>query len=177
MIFKSTIRQRKYDYLVKMGFYPNEATELSRTSRKGMSAPYFRRMVRSRKRSIENLKNTGKSESEIKTYIKNKYIANGWLRKDSLGRLRIDVWKLLRFHEEQSYDRGEEYESPWKKRGKTRSTTKKAYKRITRKDMLKSMIIKLERRIKRTPNINKQLELEEQLFSLQHQLRKMENEQ
>jgi len=173
-MFRSSIRQRKYDYLTRRGFFPSEAQELSRTSRKGISAPYFQRMIRSRSRTIQNLKDAGRTEKGIRNFIKQQYIDNGWLKQDKIGRTRIDVWKLLRSHEDKSKQRGEEYESPWRTRTYKRRATKRERKSVTRKDMLKSLISKLEGRIKRTSNQNKRTQLEEQLFSYQQQLRKMD---
>lgn len=174
MAFRSTIRQRKYDYLIGAGFYPAEATELSRTSRKGMSAPYFRRLIRSRRRTVENLTNAGYTDRQIRNFIKDVYVKNGWLKRDSLGRVRIDVWQFLRDQEDKAHRRGEEYESPWKKRTKKRSSTKKEKKRVTRKDMLQSLIKKLENRIAKTANENRRLQLEEQRFGYEQQLRKLD---
>jgi hypothetical protein len=82
----------------------------------------------------------------------------------------------LRDQEDKSHRRGEEYESPWRKRGYRRSSTKKEHKRVTRRDMLVSLADKLERRIQRTPNAEKQMRLADQLFSYQQQLRKMDKE-
>lgn len=173
-MFKSSIRQRKYDYLIRQGFFHREALELSRVSRRGMSAPYFTRMIRSRRRTIDNLKSSGKSDKDIREYIRQQYINNGWLKQDKAGRVMVDPWKLLRSQEDKARRRGEEYESPWRKRVYKKSAKKKETKRITRKDMLKSMIEKLERRIQRTGNINKRLVLEEKLYDYQYRLRRME---
>lgn len=174
-MFRSSLRQRKYDYLLRQGFYPSEAKELSRTSRQGMKAPYFARMIRSRRRTIDNLKRAGKSDRDIRDYIKNQYINNGWLKKDKLGRTLINIWGLLRSHEDKARDIGDEYESPWKKRTYKRSTAKKEHKRTTRRDMLRSLITKLENRISRTANVNRREALEEQLYGYQQQLRRLES--
>lgn len=173
MAFKSSIRQRKYDYLIKQGFRHMEAVEFSRTSRSGMKAPYFQHMLRSRKRTVENLKRAGRTDKQIRDYIKKQYVDNNWLKADKLGRVRIDPWKLLREHEDKAHRRGEEYESPWRKRAYKRKSTKKEKKRITRKDMLNSLIEKLQNRIKRTASDRKRLALEDQLFDYQQQLRRM----
>ena len=84
MAFKSSIRQRKYDYLISNGFLPQEAIELSRTSRKGMQATYFRRMIRSRRRTVDNLKANGRTPNEIRRFIRNQYIANGFIKYDAI---------------------------------------------------------------------------------------------
>lgn len=174
MAFKSSIRQRKYDYFIRNGFYPVEATELSRTSRKGMSTPYFMHMIKSRRRTVDNLKNSGKTDQQIRDYIKKQYIDNNWLKQDKLGRWRIDVWKLLRANEDKAYHRAEEYESPWKKRAYKRSSTRKEHKRITRNDMLNSIIKKLKTRIERTAGEYKRQQLEEQLYAYEQKLRKID---
>jgi hypothetical protein len=173
--FKSSIRQRKYDYLIKQGFFHREAVELSRTSRTGMSAPYFRRLVRSRRRTVDNLSDSGYTEEEIKSFVREQYIKNGWIKKDSKGRVLIDIWQFLRDQEDKSKTRGEEYESPWRNKTHRKKSVKKIAKRVTRRAMLESMVTKLKNRIARTGNTQKRLMYEEQLYGYEKDLRKIED--
>ncbi len=173
-MFRSSARQRRYDYLITNGFMPSEAQELSRTTRNGMSAPYFRRMVRSRRRTVDNLKRSGYSPLKIKEYLKRQYINNNMTKQDSLGRVKADVWKLLRDQEDKSRRQGEEYESAWMKKVKKKTGNRKEKRRTTRRDMLVSLISKTEKQIERTANLNKRLALEDKLFGYQSDLRKLD---
>lgn len=165
------MRQRKYNYWIRQGFYPQEAIEFSKISREGMKASYVRYLVRSRRRTVDNLKRYGYSESQIRDYIKNQYIDNGFIKYDKIGRKRLDPWALLREYEERAYRRGEEYDSPWKKRGRTKAQIKKERKRTTRREAIQSWINQLGRTIDRTTNETRKQQLIEQQNNLRQQLR------
>lgn len=172
--FRSSIRQRKYEYLINAGFMPAEARELSRTSRTGMRSPYFSRMVQSRRRTVDNLIRLGRSSREIQDYIKRQYVERKFIKRDSMGRLRIDVWQLLRYHEDAAFRRGEEYESPWRKRTRRKATKKRTTKRISKKDMLRSMIKRIDRQIASTGNDTKRERLEETKYGYERELKRLE---
>jgi len=148
--------------------------ELSRTSRGGMRAPYFQFMIHSRRRLFENAKRYDWGEQKYRDYVKKLYADAGFLKTDKLGRLRVDVWAMLRDYEELAHRRGEEYESPWKKRTRRKSTVKQEMKRVTRKDMLKSWIVQIDRNIERTASEQRKQQLREQKARLEKQLEDME---
>jgi len=167
--FRSTLRQRKYNFFIRNGFFPQEATQLSRTSRSGMKAPYFRFMIRSRKRTLDNAKRYGWSEKQFHDYILQQYRNLGIAPSDP-----FKIWKLLRHFEEIAYRRGEEYDSPWRKRIRRKSGKKREMKRTTRKSMLSSWIAEIDRTIARTTNESKLERLRTQRANLQKELDKME---
>ena len=174
IVFKSSLRQRKFDALISAGFFPSEAEEFSRTSRAGMRAPYFRRMVRSRRRTLDNSVRYNWTRAQYEAHIKKMYADNGFLKQDRLGRIRIDPWQLLRYHEEAAYRRGEEYESPWRKRALRKGVRKREVKRTTRKGMLQSWISEIDHNIARTTNEKRLERLRIQRENLQQELKKME---
>lgn len=165
-----SLRNRRYNYLITNGFFPNEAQQLSRTSRAGMKAPYFRTMVKSRRRLFDNAKRYKWSETKYRNYVRQLYINNGWITPDVLGRKRVDVWAMLRYYEERAFRRGEEYESPWKKRLQKKGEKKRQVKRTTRRDMLRSWIAQIDRSIERTRSEYRQRQLQTQRDRLQNQL-------
>jgi len=130
-------------------------------------------MVRSRRRLFENAKRYNWSESQYRDYVKKLYVDAGFLKTDTLGRMRVDVWAMLRDYEELSRRRGEEYESPWKRKLYRKSTAKKEVKRVTRKDMLRSWIKQIERSIERTTSERKRQQLMEQKANLEEQRKAM----
>ncbi len=170
-----TMRQRKINYLVRQGFFASEAVELSRTSRAGMKASYFRFFIRSRRRTLDNSKTNNWSEKRYRDFIRQKYIDIGALKPDSLGRMRVDVWAMLRAFEEKARMREDEYESPWRRKGRRKTAKKKQTKRITRKDMIKSFIKKINRQMDRTRDPEKQDELLGKRQEYQRRLDGMEN--
>lgn len=170
------MRQRKYNYYIKNGWYPQEAIELSRVSREGMKANYFQTMLRSRRRTVENLKGYGYTDTEIREYIKKQYIDKGFIKYDRVGRRRIDVWALVRDYEDKAHRRGEEYDSPWKKRGRTKAQAKRERKRTTRREAIQSWINQLDKTIDRTTNEERRDKLIQQRDNLKDMLNKMETE-
>lgn len=171
----ATMRERRYNYLRKNGFFPAEARELSRTSRQGLLAPYFQLWIKSRRRLFANAKRYKWADREYRDYVKKQYTDRGFLKQDSIGRIRIDVWAMLRDYEEKARRRGEEYESPWKKRTRRQSTARREMKRVTRKDMLKSWIIQLDKSIDRTESDARRQQLINQKDTLEQQLKDMGN--
>lgn len=148
----ATRRQNKIRYLTYQGFLPTEAREYSRTSREGMKAPYFRFMIRSRRRLFDNAKRYGWTLDQYRNYIKQRYRDVGAVKRDVLGRQQIDVWAMLRHYEEMALRRGEEFESPWRKKTKRKSARKKDYKRVTRKQHAQDSITLINQSIARTKN-------------------------
>jgi len=171
----ATMRSKKIAYLMRQGFFYPEAVELSRTSRAGMKATYFRFMIRSRRRTLDNSKKNNWGDKRYRDFIKQKYIDIGALKPDSLGRMRVDVWAMLRAFEEKARMREDEYESPWRRKGRRKTAKKKQTKRITRKDMIRSFIKKINRQMDRTRDPDKQDELLGKRQKYQRMLDGMEN--
>ena len=169
----ATLRQRRYNYLKKNGFFPSEARELSRTSRAGMLSPYFQTMVRSRRRLFDNAKRYNWTEQRYRDYVKKLYTNKDFVKEDAIGRRRVDVWAMLRYYEELSRRRGEEYESPWVKRTQRKGEIKRELKRVTKKGMLKSWIIQIDKRISRTRSEYKRQQFEKQKANMENQLKDM----
>lgn len=169
----ATMRQRRVQYFLNQGFFKSEAIELSRASRTGIRAPYFQAMIRSRRRLWDNAKRYKWTDREYRDYVKKLYIDKGFVKPDVLGRKRVDVWAMLRDYEERARRRGEEYESPWKRRAKRKSAKKQQVKRVTRRDMLVSMIKSIDRSIARTQNPQKLADLRARRNYLQLQLDRM----
>lgn len=169
----ASMRERRYNFLVKNGFLPVEARDLSRTSRAGMRAPYFQAMIRSRRSLFNNALRYGWTERQYRDYIRELYTSRGFVRPDKLGRYRPDVWSMLREYEERAHRRGEEYESPWKKRARRKSTRKQEAKRTTRKEALQSWIKQLDKSIERTASESRKAQLRNQRDNLKRMLDSM----
>lgn len=166
----ATMRQQRQQFLQNQGFFPSEAREFSRTSRTGLRAPYFKRMIASRRRLFENAKRYKWTQKRYRDYIRKQYEDKGFVKRDSLGRYRPDFWAMVREWEERSRRRGEEYESPWEKKTQRRSGQKREVKRVTKKKALESWIKQLDRNIARSRSEQRIKKLQEQRQNLQQQL-------
>lgn len=169
----ATLRERRTAYLRRNGFLPGEARELSRTSRDGLRAPYFQYWIRSRRRLYDNAIRYGWTDRQYRDYIKKQYEEVGGIKYDALGRPRADVWLMLRHLEEKAFRRGEEYESPWKKRGQRREKRKRDTQRVTRRQFLQSAINRVQRSLSRTKNPDKREFFEGQIREYQKQLNRL----
>jgi hypothetical protein len=116
------------------GFLPSEAMQLSHVSKAGTRAPYFQRMINSRRSLYLNAKRYGWTQTEYRDAIKRQYSERGAFKQDVLGRIRADVWQLLRWYEDKTPDQ-ERYESPWRKRTTKRSGQRKTQKSLSRRQM------------------------------------------
>jgi len=156
------MRQYRYDYLLRQGFLPGEARELSRTSKTGMKATYFQQWIRSRRRIFDNAKRYKWTDKDYRQYIKDQYIKSGFTKPDALDRKRVDVWAMLRRYHETVTDRGDEYESPWKKKT-TKRGVRKPTKKFNRTAAMKGWIKQLTANIDKLPEHSakrKQFELQ-----------------
>jgi len=167
------MRKTRYDYLKRQGFLHAEALELSRTSRGGMNAPYFQQMIRSRRAVLQNAKRNNWTQDEYYNHIRKQYSKSGFVKPDKLGRYRPDVWSLLRRYQEARYGKGDEYQSPWKKRTvspRTGRTAKKPTKKFDKSSMYRSWIKQLTDKIDRLPDNNRRRQLEKQRDNLRRLL-------
>ena len=167
-------RATRYAALVQVyGFMPGEAKTLSHTSRAGMRAPYFQRMVASRRGLFMHAKRYGWSDEQYRDAIKRQYAERGCFKQDILGRIRADIWQLLRWYQERT-PVPEAYESPWRKKVQRRGTQKREYKRVTRKKLIEDWIAQLNRNLQ-NPNLSdgRRQKLVQQRDNLQKQMGQM----
>jgi hypothetical protein len=145
--------------------------ELSRTSRGGMRSPYFQFLIRSRVRTIENLKRAGYTPNQMHDYIRKQYIDRGFTKRDKLGRRIIDVWAMVRFYEERAFRRGEQYTSPWRNRIEKKRAKRHDKKHTTRTDMYNSLIREIDRQLPNITNEARRKSLLEQKKNLEERLK------
>ena len=165
--FKSAFRQRHYDYLIGKGFFPQEAMRLSRTSRSGMAAPYFQAMIRSRKRTLDNAKKYDWSQSQFQDHIQQQYRKLNIALDDP-----FKIWKLLRYYEERARQRGQEHDSPWEKRIRSKKGKRIEAKHTSRKSVLENWIFQLDNKIDKTKSDYRREQLVNQRDNLQRELNK-----
>lgn len=171
MVNRYTYRSKaeKTNKLMANGFLKEEAEELATRSKYALTTPpYIKRLIRSRHAMMMNAKRYGWDESRYRMAILKQYsdIPDGF--KEG----KVNVWALIRELEARSKQRGDEYESPWRKTRDYKSRAKKQRKSITRQDMLKSLIEKARRKAQRTTGY-RQRQAEEDLFALEQQYRKL----
>jgi len=143
-------RKSRYNALIGYGrlplFFPPEARELSHISREGMGTRYFRRMVNSRRALLRNAEQYDWSLTRYKQEVDNLYSDRNAYKQDSIGRFRKDVWKMLRWYEE-SYRMPDEYESPWRKKIKTKAEKKRTLKKTSRRQLMVDLIAEINRQL------------------------------
>lgn len=167
-------RLTRYNALIQTyGFLPGEARTLSHTSRAGFHASYFQRMLNARRALWLNAHRYNWTNEQYRDTIKRQYAERGCFKQDILGRIRADVWQLLRWYEERT-EVPEEYESPWRKKVQRRSGQRREYKRITRKIMLGDWIAQLDRQLA-NPTLSemRRTKLQQQRQNLQRQQEQM----
>ena len=143
-------RKSRYNALIGYGrlplFFPSEARELAHTTREGMGTRYFRRMVNSRRALLRNAEQYDWSLTRYKQEVDNLYSDRNAYRPDAIGRLRKDVWKMLRWYEE-SYRMPDEYESPWRKKIRVKSADKRIKKQTSRRQMMMDLVADIDKRL------------------------------
>jgi hypothetical protein len=171
-------RQKRYDWLIRAGFLPSEAQQLSHASTKGIHAPYFIRMVNSRRALLLNAKRYGWTNEEYRNTIRKQYVDKGAIKHDTKGRTLIDVWRMLRYYEDKTpIPAGEAYDSPWRKRIQKQMINKRATKKVTRKQMLEQWVKESDKFIKRAEergNIKRATQLKEQKAAFERQLKRLD---
>lgn len=113
MAFK-TRREKRYNRLRANYLLPFEANPLSRVPEK--VCPYIKGLMRDRYKLFLRAKALGTAKEVFARQVKELYRIKGWTKKDRLGRLRCDVWKMFREFEEKYKAKFPEYDSPWMKR-------------------------------------------------------------
>lgn len=108
----ATLRNRKYNYLIKQGLTHLEATKFSSvyTLTQMRELPYIQRLIRSRRLLRANLKKKGYTPRNIQGVIANLYLRNEWVTPDG----KTDVWEMLRSFRKKSIDAGD-YKPPERK--------------------------------------------------------------
>ena len=112
-------KHERYDYLIGKGFLPFEAAQFSKTSEKGMQAPYFQSMIRSRQSQRAYATKQKWDYTKYKKYIHQQYKDKKQTKTDKIGRKHADPWKLLRSWENKMRAQGKAYVSPWKQKKRT----------------------------------------------------------
>ena len=112
MAFK-TRRQRRYDILRIAGFLPFEARELSRVPFK---VPYMDVLIKERYKRFQEVTRAKWSWAGYERLIRAEYRDKNWQRQARAGRVRDDVWAMLRAFEHAYRAKHPDYESPWQKR-------------------------------------------------------------
>lgn len=128
-------------------FLPAESIELSRTSRRGLRAPYFQKWIASRRRTRDNAIKNNWTLDQYRQHIKNQYLVEGFMKADTLGRQRVDVWAMLRFRAETAVRRGDEFESPWRDKIRRSVTRKREGKKSSRRQFINNWIADLDKNI------------------------------
>ena len=112
-----THRQKRYQLLRYAGFLEFEARELSKVPAK---VPYMKKLINERMLLFRRTTKRGMVSSEYLRRIKLKYHGKGWIRKVG-GKVKYDVWAMLRSFEDEYKDKVPDYVSPWEpKQRKTR---------------------------------------------------------
>jgi len=115
MKFK-TRRQARYSHLRLHGILPFEARPWSKVNWK--VCPYLVELFEERKSKAKKAEAQGVTPRQWEEYIRGLYRKNGWLKRDRLGRIIADPWKMFRDYEDRYKQKYPQYESPWQPRGR-----------------------------------------------------------
>jgi hypothetical protein len=167
-------RKGTYHWLRRAGFLPAEARELAETSKAGIHAPYFLRMVQSRRGLYLNAIRYKWSDEQYRNVIRADYKKKQAFDVDAIGRVRGNIWKMLRWHEENTTI-PEKYESPWRKKIKTNRAHKRQVTYTTRKRMLEDWIAELNTNISKATSEGRKEQLRKQISNLEEQINRINN--
>lgn len=116
-----TLRQRRYEDLLKMHFAPFEARVLSGIKRNSLP-PYFKDMVADRREAWRSFwshkKNKDKPLTAFYTSVLLSYHAKRFATKNRRAKSVSAVYAMFRHYEDKYYDNPENrrYDSPYKKK-------------------------------------------------------------
>lgn len=111
-----TRREARYLARRKDGFLKFEARPLSRVNIK--VCPYLDEMRRDRRGLILRARKQGQTLKQFEDSIRELYKVNKWVKRDKLGRVICDPWKMFRHYEDRYKDKNPQYTSPWVPRQK-----------------------------------------------------------
>ena len=99
-----TLRQQRYDYLIKSGFLPREAAEYASNYSMNQirTVPYLQNIVRSRRLYVNNLKSRDYSDSDIRDAILRLYQRRNMIQDNT-----IDPWEALRRARQKAIEEGD----------------------------------------------------------------------
>ena len=99
-----TLRQQRYDYLIKSGFLPREATEYASNYSMNQirTVPYLQNIVRSRRLYVNNLRSRDYSDSDIRNAILRLYRRRNMIQDNA-----IDPWEALRRARQKAIEEGD----------------------------------------------------------------------
>lgn len=112
-----TRREARYLRLRQFGFLPFESRPLSWVPTK--VCPYLRDMMVDRRDMVRKMVKDGKTRKQVEDSIKDLYRASNWLKKNRVGKIVADPWKMLREFEDKWKVKQPQYTSPWMKRQQT----------------------------------------------------------
>lgn len=126
-----TRRENRYTKLRNVGFLRFEARPLSRVPTR--ICPYLREMMRERTAMLKRARTMGTSLRQFEEQIKELYRTNKWLKKNRVGKIVADPWRMFRDSEDKYKVKFPEYDSPWQKRWKDWRTFQGKIERTIRK--------------------------------------------
>lgn len=136
-----TRRQHRYKILRATGFLKFEAQELSRVPFK---TPYMDVLIRERYKRYQSAIDRKLSNAEWERQIKTMYFDSKWRRKTRTGKIKYDVWAMLRDFEDRYRAKHPSYTSPWEKRRKAWKDFVAKLERTYEKYPRKMPVVKLQ---------------------------------
>ncbi len=111
-----TRREARYVKLRQAGFLRFEARPLSKVLPR--ICPYFMDMIKGRRDMKGRAQKMGATEKQFEAQIKELYKTNGWLKRNRVGKIVADPWRMFRDAEDLWKAKFPQYDSPWMKRWK-----------------------------------------------------------
>lgn len=111
-----TRREGRYKKLRDVYFLRSEARPLSKIPTR--VCPYLRALMRERRDLARRAIAQGKTIGQFEDQIKELYRVNRWLKRNRVGKIVADPWKMLRDYEDKFKAKNPQYTSPWEKRWK-----------------------------------------------------------
>ena len=125
-----TRRMARYGRLRRIGFLKFEAFALSKVT--PSITPYLREMMAERGKLFSDSLGMKRSRRQFEESIRELYKTNRWLKRNRVGKIVADPWRMFRDFEDKFKAKNPQYTSPWQKCQKS----------------LRDFIAKIERTIK-----------------------------
>jgi len=111
-----TRREARYLKLRQHGFLRFEARPLSKVPTR--VCPYLRAMMKERLKQMRDSQKMGRTLRQYEDSIKELYRTNKWLKKNRVGKIVADPWRMFRDYEDKYKAKFPQYSSPHEKRWK-----------------------------------------------------------
>jgi len=111
-----TRREKRYLNLRQSGFLRFEARAISKVSTR--VCPYLRAMMKERHDLMRESQKMGRTLRQYEDSIKELYQTNKWLKRNRVGKIVADPWRMFREYEDKFKAKFPQYSSPWTKRWK-----------------------------------------------------------